>query len=144
MINQIETIVQLEKWLKNNCYSMDSYSINGNHIYEGFGLNVSDNKTFQWYYIERGHKEILETFINESDAVQFAFKKITNDIHAKRNYIGMYKKKEAEKVLLDLQKREVEYYIDKIPYNGINDIIIRVFVIGCGIKKVADLIKNAR
>ena len=35
---EIKTVTELEKWLKENCYPMNSYSINGNAIYEGYGL----------------------------------------------------------------------------------------------------------
>jgi hypothetical protein len=136
---EIKTVIELEKWLKDNCYSMQSYSINGNFIYEGFGLE-NNGGLFQWYYTEHGEKETQKYFIDEKDAVQYAFSEITKDKHANRNFIGMYKdKSEVQKIIQELQKREVEYYTDEIPYGGFNDMRTRIFVIGCGIKKVEDL-----
>lgn len=139
---EIETIIELEKWLKENCYPMNSYSINGNTIYEGFGLE-NNGELYQWFYTERGYKQILEYFSTEKDAVQYALKTIKSNEHANRNYIGMYKSdQEVERIISELKKRGIEYWTDKIPYGGINDWQTRIFVIGCGIKNAQDLIKN--
>lgn len=139
---QIETIIELETWLKKNCYPMNSYSIHGNAIYEGFGLE-NNGGLFQWFYSERGSKQLLEYFSTEKEAVEFALKTIKSDEHANRNYIGMYKSDpEIKQILSELQKRGIEYWTDKIPYGGMNDWRTRIFVIGCGIKNAQDLIKN--
>ncbi|WP_111710232.1 hypothetical protein [Lutibacter citreus] len=139
---EIETELELEKWLKDNCYPMKSYSINGNFIYEGCGIE-NNGGLYLWYYTERGEKTTLEYFATEKDAVQYALKQIKSDKHSNRNFIGMYKEnEEVERIILELKKREVEYWTDKIPYGGINDWKTRIFVIGCGIKKVTDLIQN--
>ena len=142
---EIETELELEQWLKDNCYPMNSYSINGNFIYEGFILedNSRFSPYFEWIYTERGEKRSLAEFYNEKDAVQFALKKIKEDEHANRNPLGMYKENsEVEKILSELKNRGIEYWTDKIPYGGINDWRTRIFVIGCGIKKAMDLIKK--
>ncbi len=139
---EIKTVIELEKWLKENCYPMNSYSINGNAIYEGFGLE-NNGGLFQWFYTERGDKQTLEYFATEKEAVEYALKKIKSDEHANRNYIGMYKSdQEVEQILSELKKREIEYWTDKIPYGGMNDWRTRIFVIGCGIKNAQDLIKS--
>ena len=139
---EIKTELELEQWLKENCYSMNNYSINGNTIYEGCGLEKNGG-LYQWFYTERGEKRVLEYFASEKEAVQYALEKIKSDKHSIRNYIGMFKSEnEVEKIKSELEKRNVEFWTDKIPYNGINDIRTRVFVIGCGIKKVQDLIRK--
>ncbi|WP_204346629.1 hypothetical protein [Psychroserpens algicola] len=121
---------------------MNSYSINGNTIYEGRGLE-NNGGLYQWYYTERGEKSILEYFATEKNAVQYALKAIKADEHANRNYIGMYKSDtEVEQILTELKKRGIEYWTDKIPYGGMNDWRTRIFVIGCGIKNARDLIKT--
>lgn len=139
---EIKTELELEQWLKDNCYPMNSYSINGNFIYEGCGLE-NNGGLFQWYYTERGKKRTLEHFANEKDAVQYALKKIKGNQHANRNYIGMYKSdNQVEQILTELKNRGIEYWTDSIPYGGLNDYRTRIFVIGCGIKKVTDLIQS--
>ena len=139
---EIKTVIELEKWLKENCYPMNSYSINGNAIYEGFGLE-NNGGIFQWFYTERGDKQTLEYFATEKEAVEYALKKIKSDEHANRNYIGMYKSdQEVEQILSELKKRGIEYWTDKIPYGGMNDWRTRIFVIGYGIKNAKDLVKN--
>ena len=141
-LTEINTVIKLEKWLKRNCYPMNDYSINGNFIYEGFGLEKSEG-VFQWFYTERGDKQIIKYFSSEKEAVIYALKKIKTDEHANRNYIGRYKTdNEVEKILSELKKRGIEYWTDKIPYGGIDDIQTRIFVIGCGINNAKDLIKT--
>lgn len=139
---EIETEIELEQWLKENCYPMNSYSINGNVIYEGCGIE-NNGGLYEWYYTERGEKRTLEYFATEKDAVQYALKEIKADKHSNRNFIGIYKDlSEVKKILLELQNRGIEYWTDKIPYGGMNDWRTRIFVIGCGIKKATDLIKK--
>lgn len=136
---EILTVADLEKWLKDNCYSMDSYSINGNAIFEGYGLE-NNGGLFQWFYTERGNKETLEHFATEKEAVEFALKKIQADKHAKRNYLGMFKTDaEVEQIVSTLKERGIEYWTDKILYGPFEDWRTRIFVIGCGIKKALDL-----
>ena len=138
----IETELDLEQWLKENCYPLNSYSINGNFIYEGFGLE-NNGGIYQWYFTERGEKTILEYFATEIDAVKYALKEIKADKHANRNLIGIFKEnEELERIISVLKKREIKYLTDRIPYGGKNDWRTRIFVIGCGIKKVVDLIQN--
>ncbi|SMP28342.1 hypothetical protein SAMN06265375_1221 [Muriicola jejuensis] len=118
---------------------MNNYSINGNFIFEGFGLE-NNGGLFQWFYTERGNRETLKYFVTEKDAVKFALKKIHSDEHAKRNYLGMYKSdSEVEQILMELNKREIEYWTDKILYGPFEDWRTRIFVIGCGINKALDL-----
>ena len=52
-----KTEKELEEWMKANCANFNSYSINGNAIYEGFGIEIIGG-TFIWYYTERGQKDI--------------------------------------------------------------------------------------
>ena len=121
---------------------MNSYSINGNFIYEGYILE-KNGRFYQWNYTERGKKSTLEYFTTEKNAVEYALKKIKSDEHANLNFIGMYKESsELEKILSELKNRKIEYWTDSIPYGGLNDYRTRIFVIGCGIKKATDLIQN--
>ncbi len=139
---EIKTELELEQWMKENCYPMNGYSINGNFIYEGFGIE-NNGGLYQWYYTERGDKRTLEYFATEKDAVKYALRVIKTDEHANRNYIGMYKSdQEVEQILSELKNRGIEYWTDKIPYGGINDWRIRIFVIGCGINNAQDLIRK--
>ncbi len=48
---------------------MNNYSINGNIIYKGFGLE-SNGGLYQWLYTDMKNKEILEYFSTEKEAVK--------------------------------------------------------------------------
>ncbi len=134
-----ETEIDLIKWMEDNCYNFNSYSINGNFIYEGYGIEKNGN-LYSWYYTERGQRENLKYFSTEKEAVNFAFEQIKTDLSAKSHCIAILKSdSELNRLTSELDKREVKYSIDKIPYGGLNDMRSRIFVIGCDIRKVEDL-----
>ena len=112
------------------------------YSYEGFGIE-NNGGLYQWYYTDRGERKTLNYFSSEKEIVQFALKEIKADEHSNRNLIGIFRsKEEVQKIISELNKRNVEYWTDKVPYGGINVWSTRIFAIGCGIKKVQDLIRN--
>lgn len=118
---------------------MDSYSINGNVILQGFRLE-NNGGLFQRSYTERGEWQTLKYFVNEQEAVQYALKTIKADEHSRKNYLGVFKNNGEAKQIIDvLKERGIEFCTDKILYGPFNDWRTRVFVIGCGIKKALDL-----
>ncbi len=134
----LTTIKQLDEWMTNNCFN-DNYAIGNRNIHEGFGLDRFGT-LYVWYYTERGERQNLNYFQTEKEAVDFAFKTITADKFANRHMIGFIKDRLKETELLaELKSRNLEYWKDEIPYGGLNDIRIRVFVFGCDIKSVLDL-----
>jgi hypothetical protein len=134
-----KTEIELESWMKDNCYGFNSYSINGNGIFEGFGIDKSGG-LFIWYYTERGQKDNLKYFQSESEIVEFAFNQITADKWAKAHCIGFSSNKNKIIELKSvLEKMSIEFFEDEIPYYGIDRPVYRVFVLGCGIKKTEHL-----
>ena len=125
--------------MKKRCYNFVAYSINGNSVYEGYALE-NINEHFEWCYYNRSERSVLETFENERDSVSFSFKQITLDDWAKKNLVGLFKSDELNFILKSLKKRNISYETDHIHYQK-NDWRTRIFVLGCDIKKVLDLIK---
>lgn len=136
------TIIALEQWMKDHCYNFNGYSVNGNPIYEGFGIEKSDGH-FTWYYTERGKKDPLESFKTEAEIVAHAFHQITSDRWAKTHCIGFSADIRKIADLKDtLDRMNIGYFEDKIPYYGIEKPVYRIFVLGCDILKTAHLKKN--
>lgn len=134
-----DTIIKLEHWMKENCFNFNSYSINGNPIYEGCGIDKWGG-LFIWYYTERGGKNNLKYFQTEKEIVEFAYKEITSDKWAKTHCVGFSTDKVEAKEIADLlQILNVEYFQDEIPYYGLHRPVYRTFVLGCDINKVAHL-----
>lgn len=133
------TLSELDQWMKDNCYADDSYAIGGRSVFEGYGIG-RDANGFHWYYTERGHRETIASFTNESEAAAYAFNQISKDKTAKRHLVGFIKEKSAaQELIAELQKRNIEFEQDEIPYGGINDPRYRIFVFGCAILQVKDL-----
>ncbi|HEX9958192.1 MAG TPA: hypothetical protein VGA96_13090 [Fibrella sp.] len=132
------TIKQLDDWMTAHCYN-DSYGIGSRMIHEGYGLGTSGG-LYVWYYTERGERQNLNYFDTEQEAVDFAFRAITADKSANRHLVAFLKDKAVETELLaELDLRGVPYWKEKIPYGGLHDVRVRIFVFGCDVQKVLDL-----
>lgn len=135
-----ETIEQLRQWMEAHCYSDHHYAISDRFVHEGYGLRKSA-KGYIWYYTERGSEDILKTFAAEKDAVVYAMQVIANDRFASSHLIGMVKSPAEEEALLrELAIRNIDFWKDSIPYGGPDDRRTRVFVRGCDVLKVGDII----
>lgn len=136
------TSLELENWMKINCYNFDSYSINGNMIYEGFGLEKI-NERFTWYYTERGTRQTLKTFDTEEELIHYAFEAIKSDTWANSHCIGFTTSiKESKELSMKLIDLDIEFMQDQIPYYGSNNPVYRTFVFGCDCTRVRDLKKQ--
>jgi hypothetical protein len=135
------TIAQLDEWMTANCYP-DSYAIADRIIHEGYGLAMKDN-TWHWYYTERGVVDYLKPFASEREAVAFAFPIIRDDTDGKRHLLGFVKDIASEKRLIqELSDRNIFFQKDTIPYGGSTDPRTRIFVFGCDINEVQDLVEK--
>ena len=129
-----ENEIELEKWMKENCYNFNSYSINGNFIWEGFGIETNGS-LFSWYYTERGQKNTLEIFRTEREIVEFAFNQISTDKWAKTHCIGFsIDKRQCDELAEELKKLNIDFIQDEIPYYA-EQPVFRIFVFGCDIQK---------
>lgn len=130
-----KTEIELENWMKQNCCNFDGYSINGNAIYEGFGIDKSGG-LFIWYYTERGQKNNLKYFQTENEIVEYAFNQIKSDKWAKTHCIGFSADlNKANELKSELEKMNIGFFEDKIPYYGKDKSVYRIFVLGCDIQK---------
>jgi hypothetical protein len=130
---------ELESWMKENCYNFESYSINGNAIYEGFSIDNSGG-LFIWYYTERGEKNKLKYFQSESEIIEYAFNQIKADKWAKAHCIGFTTSKDDKQELENILKdANVDFFQDEIPYYGLARPAYRTFVLGCDIIKTKHL-----
>jgi len=135
MVNSID---ELKEIMNKNCYNYNFYSIDGNVIYEGFGIDKS-GELFIWYYTERGDRENLKYFRTEAEIAQYAYEIIINDKFAKSHLISCTTdRKVKENLIKILNNRQISYWVDEIPSR--NEIMFRIYVIGCDIEKVEDLI----
>jgi hypothetical protein len=137
-----KTEIELEKWMKDNCFNFNSYSINGNAIYEGFGIDKIGGQ-FIWYYTERGQKDNIKYFNNEKELIEYAYNQIKSDKWAKTHCIGFTTDKTKTSELANrLEKMNIEFMKDEIPYYGLERPVYRTFVFGCDYLKVSDLRKQ--
>ncbi|WP_374460023.1 hypothetical protein [Chryseobacterium taeanense] len=138
------TLHELEYWMKENCFNFKGYSIGGNHIYEGFGIEQSGDY-FIWYYTERGQKQNLKHFKTEAEIVEYAFNQIKSDKWAKTHCVGFSADlNKITELKNKLDEMNIEYFEDNIPYYGIERPVYRVFVSGCDILKTEHLKKKYR
>jgi len=124
--------------MKQNCFNFNNYSINGNAIHEGHGIDKFGG-LFIWYYTERGQKDNLKYFQTEKEVVEFAYNEVKADKWAKTHCVGVTSEKaETEELANKLRDLGVEYLQDQIPY-GLHTLVYRTFVLGCDVEKVSYL-----
>lgn len=134
-----KTELELEAWMKANCFNFQSYSINGNAIFEGYGIDRFGS-LFIWYYTERGERNTLKYFQTEEEIVEYVFTELQNDKWAKAHCIGFTtNKNEAVELSEKLNSLTIDFFQDEIPYYGLNNPVFRTFVLGCDWKRVNDL-----
>ena len=134
-----KTEKELESWMKENCYNFEGYSINGNFIYEGFGID-NFGGLFIWYYTDRGQMNKLKYFQSEPEIIEYAFNQIKDDKWAKTHCIGFTTSKEEKQNLEAILKdTSIDFFQDEIPYYGLEKPVYRTFVLGCDIKKTEHL-----
>ena len=134
------TIQELDDWMTERCYPY-KYAIGKRIIHEGYGL-YSDANQFVWFYTERGVRDILRHFPTETEAVAYAYAVITSDITANRHLIGLVTDAQEQELLTELDARGVRYWKDEIPFGGLHDKRSRIFVFGCDIRRVPDLLEK--
>lgn len=136
------TIKELKSFMIANCYRLDSYSIDGNIIHEGCGIDKS-GELYIWFYTERGNRENLKYFRTEEEIIAYAFDIISNDKYANNHLLAMTPDLRYKEELLDiLESRGLRYFFDQVPgYSGME---FRIFVVGCDINKAQDLVKYKR
>lgn len=66
------TLFELEDKLNKLKLTYRNYSLTREYLEDGFCLSKSDN-FWNVYYCERGTKNIIGTFLNESDACEYMF-----------------------------------------------------------------------
>lgn len=69
---------ELETWIKEHCYNFNGYSINGNAIFEGYGIDNTEG-IFNWYFTKRGQITNLQSFQSENEIVAYAYNLIKAD-----------------------------------------------------------------
>lgn len=131
-----QTEQELEQWMKTHCYNFLSYSINGNSIAEGFGIEKKASD-YHWYYTERGHRKSLKVFSSEEEIVAYAFEQIQADSWARAHCIGFtFKKEEHMDLAYRLKELKLDFSQDQIPYYGPEQPVYRTFVFACDHRKV--------
>jgi hypothetical protein len=138
-----KTIKELVQWMKERCYNFESYSIGGNTIYEGLGLEETLDG-YVWYYTERGQRTSVAFFATEQEAVAHVHQQVAADKWAAAHYVGLTAKQaEAHELAERLGALGIAFWQDEIPgFYAPQRPAYRTFVAGCDIKRAEFLKKH--
>lgn len=139
-----DSVKNLELYLKQECFNDYTFSIGnfGRKMQEGFLLDFNGQK-YQYYYVERGQKDLIKEFENEEDACKYVFEKLSNSKDGRRHCVGFTKsEKKHIEICNKLDEKGLNYETDSIPYSSSTDLRYRIFVFGCDIQKVKNLKVN--
>jgi hypothetical protein len=138
-----QTIKELVRWMKERCYNFESYSIGGNSIYEGFGLEETLDG-YIWYYTERGQRPSVVFFAAEQEAVAHVYQQVAADKWAAAHYVGLTAKQaEAQELAERLGSLGIAFWQDEIAnFYATQCPAYRTFVAGCDINRAGFLKKQ--
>jgi hypothetical protein len=134
---EIDTIKDLTKYLKQECFNQEYISIGTSRqsLYDGHGIDFNGEK-YIYYYIERGKKEILNEFDTEKELCNYIFNKLKDNDSARQHCVRFTKSETKVKKLCDaLSSRNIKYKTDRIIHKGKEDYRYRVFVFGRDVLK---------
>lgn len=137
-----KTVQTLKAWMEKCGCNFESYQIDSSPIVEGYILaKVGDS--YHWTFTERGVERVDQVFGNEAEAVSYAYEKIKADGWAWSHIVGFVKtKKDLMALKSSLDKLQLPYHEDSIPYGGKADIRYRVYVHGSARELVSELRKK--
>lgn len=138
------TLEKLAAQLKAENFNENFYCIGvgWQKLTDGFALEEVLPGKFEFFYTERGGRNVEKIFEDEDEACRYVYDFLSNIKSAKKHIIGFFQTQEqAQKQIAELRKLNVEIFTDSIPYGGINDRRYRVFVFGNDVDKVRNLIE---
>lgn len=140
--NLPQTSKELASWMKARCYNFDRYSIGGNSICEGFGLEKAGS-SYLWYYTERGQRTEVVSFTTEQEAVAHAYQQIVADKWATAHYVGLTDNQaEAQELAGRLGSLGIAFWQDELAnFYALQRPAYRTFVSGCDINR-AEFLKR--
>lgn len=132
----ILTLIELQNFLETDCYNLNFFSTLQNEVNDSYRIEFDSNLLILFYY-DRGTKKTVKYFLTEVDAIKYITNHIINDKMAKSHHYGTFPDPtEIKNINQMLTVNKIDFWSDKIPYLGINNIAVRFFIIGCDINKV--------
>lgn len=132
----LQTINQLCRYLEEECYNFNSISIGPHYAQEGIVIEKNGND-YCFSYVERGKKEVVESFEKEEDLVKYALERLLVDEWYKAHLVAWVWNKdsilEAEK---ELKNKGIQFKRNDIPNFSQGKTAYRIFVFGKDVLKV--------
>ena len=140
----METIEDLRKRVKEECFNEEELSINDNWkaLYLGYGIEKG-LQDYTVFYFERGERDVIFKTALENDAVNFFYKTIDEEESLKLHFLIEFKLSHLrDKCKEELSFLGLDLKLDEVYYNGLNDIRYRIFLKGCGLEKAKKVIEK--
>ncbi len=135
--------VELKRRLEQEGCNPDGYGIGSlPGGYDGFSL-LHEGDKWRVFYAERGELAEPPLFESESEeeACDFFFRHMMSV--RQDHLVGFFRSQEkAKKLEVQLEQHGLAPHSDSIPYGGVNDPRVRVFVVGKDIFKAKELLNT--
>lgn len=126
----MDTLHDLEKYLEDACYSFSEITIGSHYAPEGYVIEKS-NDSYNYCYSERGNKQIIKSFTNEKDLVDYAVCKLDSNKWNKAHLVAwLWTKEEIKEAELVLEKKNISFSRNDIPNFSEGKTAYRIFVFG--------------
>lgn len=126
----METIVELEKYLEEECYSFQELSIGKHYAPEGIVIEKEGNK-YNFITSERGNKEILKSFMSEKELVDFTLEVLKKNRWYKAHLVAwVWNDSEIKSAEKELKEMNIDFERNDIPNYSKGKRAYRIFVFG--------------
>ena len=134
----METLVELEMYFEDECYSFAELTIGKHHASEGLVIERQNNQ-FLFAYSERGHLTVVKSFLTEKELVDYAFQEVSNDKWNRGHSVAwtwneesiLEAEKELNRLNISFERNDISNYsVEKHAY--------RIFVFGRDVLLLTD------
>lgn len=138
----MESLVELEKYFEDECYSFLDLTIGKHHAPEG-NVIEKNGDMYEFCYSERGQKTVIKSFSREQDLVKYALERLTANKWNKAHLVAwVWTEREIKQAEQELKKNNITFERNDIPNYIQGKYAYRIFVFGKDVLKLSSFRKK--
>lgn len=126
----METLVELEKYLEDECYSFHELTIGSHYAPEGIIMEENNGK-YYFGYSERGKTNIIKSFSTEKELVDYSLASLEKNKWNKAHLVAcIWSEGAIKKAEQELRDKNIQFERNDIPNYSRGMTLYRIFVFG--------------
>lgn len=126
----METLLELEKYLEDNCYSFTEITIGKHYAPEGY-LIEEENGKYNFCDTQRGVKSLIKSFSTEKELVEYTLSELEKNRWYKAHLVAwLFDEEEIKKAEQYLSDNHIVFERNDIPNYSQGNPVYRIYVFG--------------